>query len=206
MSLAFSAADRDDALREVINVGMGAAGAALAEALGVFVRLTIPQVKRLQAAEVIGELTRPPWENRRVSASSHAFYGGLSGDALAIFEENEAGQVADLLGHEGGIVGEATAEVVLELGHLMTGACVNGIADRLREIISFAPPTMVCEGVTLRSALSSSDFPWNQTLLVRIEFLIEERGFESRVILLISEKALPELDQAIERLLTELMS
>ncbi|MBC8133454.1 MAG: hypothetical protein H7X95_10780, partial [Deltaproteobacteria bacterium] len=43
-----------------------------------------------------------------------------------------------------------------------------------------------------------------RTLLVCIEFLIEERKFESRIAILISEKSIPTLDLSIEKLLADL--
>ncbi len=200
----FSAEDRDDALREVINIGMGAAGAALAETLGVFVRLSVPKVRQLDASELLPSLTAPPWNDRRVNASSQAFYGGLSGNALLIFDESGVDQLADLLGHQAGSAEVAPAEVMLELGNIMTGACVNGIAIRLNHTISFAPPILLCERGTLASVLSLGANASRRTLLVCLEFVIEERKFDSRIAILISEKAIPALDQAIEKLLTEL--
>jgi chemotaxis protein CheC len=204
MTTDFSAEDRDDALREVINIGMGAAGAALAETLGVFVHLSIPKVRQMDTSALLPSLAAPPWNDRRVNASSQAFYGGLSGNALVIFDESGVEQLADLLGHDGN--GAAANEVLLELGNIMTGACVNGMAVRLNHTISFAPPILLCERSTLATVLSLGANTSKRTLLVCIEFLIEERKFESRIAILISEKAIAALDQAIEKLLADLAS
>ena len=206
MTSDFSAEDRDDALREVINIGMGAAGAALAETLGVFVRLSVPKVRQMDTSALLPSLTAPPWNDRRVNASSQAFYGGLSGNALVIFDESGVEQLADLLGHQGDGDGHGAAanEVLLELGNIMTGACVNGIAVRLNQTISFAPPILLCERSTLAGVLSLGANASKRTLLVCIEFLIEERKFESRIAILISEKAIAALDRAIEKLLADL--
>jgi chemotaxis protein CheC len=201
----FSAEERDDALREVVNIGMGAAGAALAETLGVFVRLSVPKVRQVDATELLSSLTAPPWNDRPVNASSQAFYGALSGNALVIFDETGVEQLADLLGHDDGEAGAARAnEVLLELGNIMTGACVNGIAVRLNHPISFAPPVLLCEGTPLAAVLSPGDEGARRTLLVSIEFAIEERKFDSRIAILISEKAIAALDRAIETLLADL--
>jgi len=204
MTSEFSAEDKDDALREVINIGMGAAGAALAETLGVFVQLSVPKVRQMDTSALLPSLTAPPWNDRRVNASSQAFYGGLSGNALVIFDESGVIQLADLLGHDGDDSGAAANEVLLELGNIMTGACVNGMAVRLNHTISFAPPILLCERSTLATVLSLGANTSKRTLLVCIEFLIAERKFESRIAILIAEKAIAALDQAIEKLLAEL--
>jgi chemotaxis protein CheC len=188
----------------VINIGMVAAGAALAETLGVFVHLSVPKVRQMDVSELLPALTAPPWNDRRVNASSQAFYGGLSGNALVIFDESGVEQLADLLGHDGAISGAAADEVMLELGNVMTGACVNEMAVRLNHTISFAPPILLCERSTLATVLSLGASTSKRTLLVCIEFRIEERKFESRIAILISEKAIPALDRAIEKLLTDL--
>jgi chemotaxis protein CheC len=185
-------------------MGMGAAGAALAETLGVFVHLSVPKVRQMETSALLPSLTAPPWNDRRVNASSQAFYGGLSGNALVIFEEAGVGQLADLLGHDGDGDGARPNEVLLELGNIMTGACVNEVARRLNRTISFAPPILFCERSTLAAVGSLGAGTSKRTLLVCIEFLIEERKFESRIAILMGEKAIATLDQAIETFLSDL--
>ena len=87
----------------------------------------------------------------------------------------------------------------------MTGACVNGIAVRLKHPISFAPPVLLCERSPLATVLSRGARESTRTLLVSIEFAIEERKFDSRIAILISDKAIAALDRAIETLLAELV-
>jgi chemotaxis protein CheC len=205
VTYAFSAADKEDALREVINLGMGAAGAALAETLGVFVRLSVPALEAIDGQDVVPLLAAARWGTRSVSVSRQAFYGGLSGEALVLFDEIGCRHLADLLGHEGDTSGNLAEEVLLELGNAMVGACINGIADRLKEVVSFAPPALVCDGAPLWQAFATSSFTGRRTLLVCIDFSIEERQFESRIAIFISEKSLARLDTAVEAFLTELM-
>lgn len=204
MTTDFSTEDKDDALREVINIGMGAAGAALADTLGVFVHLSVPKVRQMDTSALLPSLTAPPWNERRVNASSQAFYGGLSGNALVIFDERGVQQLADLLGHDEARGGAEANEVLLELGNIMTGACVNEVASRLNHTISFAPPILLCERSDLATVRSLGASASKRTLLVCIEFLIEERKFESRIAILIGEKAMATLDRSIEKLLSEL--
>jgi chemotaxis protein CheC len=201
----FSAADKEDALREVINLGMGAAGAALAETLGVFVRLSVPAVQSIDGGDVMAFLSAAQWDDRPVSMSRQAFYGGLCGEALVLFDEVGCRQLADLLGHEDDNNGHLAEEVLLELGNVMVGACINGVAERLKEVVSFAPPSLVCEGMPLLKAFAPGTFAGRRTLLVCIDFSIESRQFESRIAIFIAEKALARLDAAVEAFLSELM-
>jgi chemotaxis protein CheC len=200
---AFSAADKEDALREVINLGMGAAGAALAEALGVFVRLSVPAVQSIDGGDVMAFLSAAQWGDRAVSMSRQAFYGGMSGEALVLFDATGCRQLADLLGHEDDTNRNLAEEVLLELGNVMVGACINGVAERLSEVVSFAPPSLVCEGLPLAEAFAPGIFAGRRTLLVCIDFYIESRQFDSRIAIFIAEKSLARLDVAVEAFLAE---
>lgn len=204
-----SSADREDALREAINIGMGAAGAALAEALGTFVRLSVPEVKEVPPGAVV-DLLAARWAERQVNASYQAFYGEVSGEALAIFDDTAGRSVADLLGHDvndqSSDEGRSADEILLELGNLMTGACVNGIVDRFNEPIHLAPPVLVCQAGDLRATLHPTPTTASRALVVCIDFAIDERQFATRVGIVISEASFATLDEAIDRFFADLLA
>src|SRR5204863_8175761 len=71
-----------DALQELVNIGMGAAGAALANALGAFVELAVPAVDVTDRQRVATLLENGSWGNNQdVEAVRQRFYGALMGES-----------------------------------------------------------------------------------------------------------------------------
>src|SRR5207249_3053325 len=93
--------DEREALQEIANVGMGQAGASIAQLLGEFVRLSIPRVLVLPAHEACSLLANAG-AGGCVSAVRQGFHGDLRGEAIAIYAEKGWNELADLMGYEAG--------------------------------------------------------------------------------------------------------
>ena len=87
-----------DALQELVNMGMGSAGAALAQALGVFVELAVPSVDFTDRRNVATLLDRGQWAKEEVEAIRQPFFGAFTGESMMIFNEQVQSELADLPG------------------------------------------------------------------------------------------------------------
>jgi chemotaxis protein CheC len=197
-----------DALQELVNIGMGAAGAALAQALGVFVELAVPSVGFTDRRSVASLLDTGAWAKEEVEAIRQPFFGAFTGESMMIFNEHVQDELSDLPGYglaDGDKPTDAEQqEMLLDLANVVIGACVNGIAEPFQESVSFAPPSRLGGRAAIRTFLSHDAVAWHQGLIVNVDFKVEGRSFLSRVLVFLPEHSLQLVDQAVTRLLDEL--
>jgi chemotaxis protein CheC len=198
-------AEKLDALQELVNIGMGAAGASLAQALGSFVELAVPALDITERRNVASMLDTGSWSTEEVEAVRQPFFGAFTGESMMLFDGQVHTQLAGLPGYqtEPGVTPNASEhqEVLLDLANVVIGACVNGIAEPLREVVSFAPPTRLGGRDDVRTFLSRDGVAWHQGLVVNVDFKLEGRSFLSRVLVFLPEHSLRRIDESLTRLL-----
>ena len=205
MTAALLSPEKLDALQELVNIGMGAAGAALAQALGAFVQLAVPGVDLTNRRGAGALLDVGSWAEEEVEAVHQPFFGAFMGESMMLFEGRVHEQLANLSEYApapGTKLSTAEQqEVLLDLANVVIGACVNGIAEPLDEIVSFAPPARLGSRADVRAFLSQDAAAWHQGLIVNVDFKLEERSFMSRVLVFLPEHSLCRIDEALTRLL-----
>ena len=198
-------AEKLDALQELVNMGMGAAGAALAQALGTFVELVVPGVDFTDRRSVASLLDTGAWAKQDVEAVRQPFFGAFTGETLMIFDEQVHAQLVDLPGCLVTSGDKPTTaeqhELLLDLSNVVVGACVNGIAEPLNETVSFGPPTRLGDRGEVRAYLSREAVAWHEGLIVNVDFRLEARSFRSRVLIFLPEPSIHRIDDAVTKLL-----
>ena len=198
-------AEKLDALQELVNMGMGAAGAALAQALGTFVELVVPGVDFTDRRSVASLLDTGAWAKQDVEAVRQPFFGAFTGETLMIFDEQVHAQLVDLPGCLVPSGDKPTTaeqhELLLDLSNVVVGACVNGIAEPLSETVSFGPPTRLGDRGEVRAYLSREAVAWHEGLIVNVDFRLEARSFRSRVLIFLPEPSIHRIDDAVTKLL-----
>src|SRR6266404_5217235 len=135
------AEDKRDALQEIVNIGMGAAGAALAQVLGAFVELSVPRIDLVDRRRAATLFNTGSWSDNEIEVVRQPFFGGISGESLMLFDGAEPEHLADLVGYATTPSKEEQQEMLLDLANVVIGSCVNGIVEPLAEVVSFAPPS-----------------------------------------------------------------
>jgi chemotaxis protein CheC len=193
--------EKRDALRELVNIGMGTAAAALAAALGAFVELTSPGLEVTDRRSVAKQLDTGAWRNSEIEAVRQPFFGAFTGESLMLFDGPAHAELAGMVGHGSESAVVEQQEVLLDVANVVIGACVNGIAESLAELVSFAPPTRLGTRADVRAFLSREAVAWQQGLIVNVDFKLEARSFLSRVLVFLPEPSMLRIDQAVSRLL-----
>ncbi|MBP9712402.1 MAG: chemotaxis protein CheC [Sterolibacterium sp.] len=192
--------DQQEALQEIANIGMGQAGASIAQVLDHFVRLSIPRILFLQQENIAASLRNAVGENQ-ISAVRQAFHSSMRGEALVVFGEQRCNDLADLMGYEQDLDRAAELELLLDITNILVGACLGGIAEQLREKMRFSPPSLMADRVPIEQLLSVDDVSWNNALLVEVNFSLEQRNFACHLLILMTENEIKSLASALDRFL-----
>jgi chemotaxis protein CheC len=196
--------EKRDALGEIVNIGMGAAGAALAQVLDAFVELTVPRVDLVERRRIATLFDTGGWADSELVAVRQSFFGRIMGESLILFDGSEATRLADLVGHTQPPSVDQQHELLLDLANIVIGACVNGIAEPLHEIVSFSPPAVLVGRPKVCEFAMQDSGSWQRGLVINVDFKLEARSFHSRVLVFLAEQALELIDRAITRFLDEL--
>ena len=192
--------DQKEALQEIANIGMGQAGASIAEVLDHFVLLSIPRILFLRPEDIAGALLLTVGEEN-VSAVRQAFHSSMRGEAIVIFGEQRCNDLADLMGYEKDLDHAAELELLLDISNILVGACLSGIAEQLRENIGFSAPSLMADRMSVQHLFSVKDISWHNALLVEVNFRLEQRSFACHLVILLAETEIAAMAEALDRFL-----
>jgi chemotaxis protein CheC len=203
--------DQRDCLQEIVNVAMGQAGDSLARFLEVFINLSVPRIRSVSAKELprfLNEIVDNSVDN--VSAVRQGFYSledgrGVRGESIVIFSDTSFKELADLLAYEDDVnSGQSEIELLLDVTNVLTGACLNGIADQIGEELAYSSPSILGYHVPPNEVVSPRELQWEYALLVEIHYRLERRAFSCTLLLLMPGDAIQVIKNALDKMLDEL--
>ena len=196
--------DQDDALQEVVNIAMGQAGDSLARILGNFVTLSVPRIRLVTVGDVISTVTEMVNSNAEVSAVRQAFSNTLRGEAIVIFTQRGADDLAELMGYDADLDRSAEQELLLEVANLLVGAIINGIAEILETDLSFSAPSLMAERTPLDKVLIADQLSWTHALLMEVNFTVENHDFKCHLLMFMTEEAIDTLRGILDQFMDDL--
>ena len=196
--------DQNDALQEVVNIAMGQGGDSLARILGNFVQLSIPRIRLVSVGDVVNTVKEMIGDKEEVSAVRQAFYNTLRGEAIVVFTQRGANELAELMGYDSDLDSAAEQELLLEVGNLLVGAIINGISSTLETELGFSAPSLMAERTPLDMVLVPSQLSWTHALLLEVNFTVENHDFKSHLLMFMTEEAIETLRSILDQFLEDL--
>ena len=202
-----------DALREIINIGVGRAAASLNEMLDREVRLNVPSVRVAMPEEVESALGAAA--GAQVACVRVRFGGGLSGSADLLFPSVAASKLVALLMGEDEYPEDLDglrAGALTEVGNVLLNSLMGSITNLAGEHIDYDLPAYSEESTqqvesSLRGAHNAA------VLLARAQFFVDSTGpegvderIDGEVTLLLEVDSLERLVARLQRLGEEVLT
>ncbi|MCU0936598.1 MAG: response regulator [Gammaproteobacteria bacterium] len=191
--------DAWDGYREIANVAMGRAADLLARIFGAFILMPIPRVTMLGPAD-LQAMAEDLYREEALPPVCQGFVGtGIAGEALLAFEEGGIDEVARLMKQEDDrkIDGPAECELLMDLGSVMIGAFLTGLADQLDAVFSQTTPTVLADAARLQDLLRRSTARWTSTLAIEMGFAVEGHRVRGRILLVFDQDSVPRLASVV---------
>ncbi len=198
---------QQDAIAELLNIGMGTAAASLSEMVSEPVNLSVPSVEFLpqaQASKRILELV-----GNELTAVKESFSGTFWGDALLIFPEQQSlALVRALLKDEDlplEMLSEMEQEALTEVGNIILNACLGSLANIFQQNLEYELPTFAqgtCDEV-LKSAAPAGDGK-DGVLLLKMEFSLQKTNVNGYLTLLMDVDSMDALSKEIDKYFSNL--
>lgn len=173
-----------DALKELINIGVGKAAGVLSEMVSGHISLQVPFIKILTAPDLKVEMEE--LGRYRISAVKLRFQGPFAGSAALVFPPDSASKLVSILtGEEPGSVDLDSVRVgtLNEVGNIVINGVMGSIANVLRQHIDYSLPNYVEDDI---DNLLEMGGPLLATtvLLARTRFMIEQLHIEGDILLI----------------------
>ncbi len=205
-------AEEIDALRELINIGVGRAAGALNDMVGAHVELRVPSVRLVSTAD-IKEVIKST-AGQKLAAVRMGFSGDIQGTTGLVFPTDSASKLVALLtGEEAGTpdLDSLRAGALTEVGNILLNAVMGSITNVLERQISYELPTYSEEtpedlAEAVRSQADAAVLlAQTQFLVGQSHFSLEQEKIEGEVTLLFGMDSFEVLLERIRKMHEELI-
>jgi chemotaxis protein CheC len=193
-------AAQQDALKELLNIGFGRAGASLSQLTGHRVLLDVPAVSIHPLSDLKNALSGVV--TGEVASVHQIFSGPVAGDALLILDHSAAGILKQLLTDDPPLpldIDASGREVLTEIGNILLNACLGTFGNLLDVQVSFSIPHLNLD--TLHGVLESllvKREGMRYGLLVHAGFRLRDAEVTGYLVIVLSVASLDRLIKAVE--------
>lgn len=174
-----------DALREVVNIGVGRAASVLNEMIGSHICLQIPALQILSPQQAKEELYKRLGLDD-LSAVRLGFNGSLSGSAQLVFPTDSASKLVAAICNEdlgAADLDEVKIGALTEVGNIFISGLMGAISNLLAQDFNYSLPTYI-EGIVAQLLTDNSPDPKATILLAQASFTIEQLQIEGDIIVI----------------------
>ncbi|GAB2191079.1 hypothetical protein [Sessilibacter sp. MAH2] len=188
--------DLRDALQEISNISMGAAGETLAAFTDTFVELSIPKIRVIDSTQLTRSLSElNDAETMTVLAQSFYLDDTECYALVAVTEQSVEDVVA-----EGA---DNTDEELVRFGHAITDVCLERFADLVKLGLSTSSVYVVERNTYIKTFAFNEIHNWSEIISVEINYHLENHRFNCDLVLLFPSEFYEPLIDSLERLLAQ---
>lgn len=193
--------EQRDCLQELVNVAMGLASDKLARYLDTLVHLQVPAIELVDTGQLPQHVNQRYGE-QSTTLVSLGFFGdqGLRGEAIMLYQLENVGVIAQLLGYSDDDSSEA--EMLTDISSVLTTTFLNGLAEQLENSFSYAAPRILSSrDQHFSRKLTETASQWQLALMVDIRYQLTDYSFNCDMMMLIPGEAVLRLRQMLDKIL-----
>jgi chemotaxis protein CheC len=190
-----------DAIRELINIGVGRAAGMLNEMTGCTILLRVPTIRVITVDEL--EEADEIRATDTLATVALTFEGPLCGLSALAFPPESAAALVMLLSGEPAESPELDAlriETLKEVGNIVINSVMGSIANILEHHLSYSLPRYLDLNVLTLARTASPRRPEDRVILADTRFTIEDREIEGSILLILEVGSLEVLLDAIQEM------
>lgn len=196
---------QQDAIAELMNIGMGRAASALSEILGEEVFLSVPLVELRSRHEAVGLIMEKGGD--RIIAVLQQFSGFFTGDVMLVFPEEKSLELVRSLLKDPfplEVMTEMEQEALMEIGNIILNSCIGSIANILHSDVSSSLPSLRCGSCADILGDKDSTQADEVVMIVRMDFALHKRSIDGCVVFVVDGNAIQALQENIDQFLSHL--
>ncbi|MCC5024462.1 MAG: chemotaxis protein CheC [Candidatus Synoicihabitans palmerolidicus] len=190
-----------DALRELVNIGMGRAAAAIS---GITMRPIGVEVPVVEILDTFKGRNLPEINERVAVRVTMPFAGDIEGFGVLVLSKSGAGRLVELLlgrARLGDVLDEDEQSALLEVGNITLNRVIGLLLNELRGEVEYQIPQLHLRGIKSGVDLISDLQPETVGgMLIRAGLKVEAEGVYGYLMLLLPERHLNQLIESVARM------
>lgn len=203
MSFAFNE-DQLDILREVMNISLGETTANIAQLLGAFGTMHIPEVDIISSKDLQAFISRDLSPKEDYHVTKQLFSGHFGGEVIFIISKESSLNLAKNMFQAPTTTEDEINDSVMELTNIVTSTIVSRLAAELDVTVQFFAPTsaiMKCVEIVDEEVLSYSTVIVLKTI---VDF--QDENIVGNIFVLTKDEAIQKLKDLLDKKLEELFA
>lgn len=202
MNLVFNE-DQLDALREFMNVSIGAATASLADLLDAFGTMHIPKIEICNSQELASKIEASIDANSMYYTTKQLFTGKFGGECIFLIREDSA---TNLGRHLYSIVTPSSEEIddaVIELTNILTSTIVSRLTQELGTQVQFFVPYLHLSDA--HSIVDEADISeYSKIIIISTILDFQDQQINGNIYILTKDEAIESLKVLIDEKIEEI--
>jgi len=190
--------EEKEILQEIMNIAFGNATADLAEAIDIFVVLSVPNIRVINIGELSEYLRANIEDSSETTIVDQKFQGDFSGSGFLVFPTGAKGNLISLLEDE--TVGASQnsteskpimeKEFITEISNILIGACVGKMTELLNTFVTYSPPTIM-QGNSNEYRFMIDNFdPKQSAIAMKTVFQFKQKNIEGFLLILTDQMSI----------------
>lgn len=195
--------DQIDALKEFMNVSIGAATANLADLLDAFATMHIPKIDICDSNELISRIESTTDQTSMFYVTKQLFTGRFGGECMFVMSESSAENLGE---HLYDIIDPSQDDIndaVIELTNILTSTIVSRLTQELNTQVQFFVPSSQFVGAD--SIIDASDINiYSKIIIISTILEFQDQKISGSIYILTKDEAIESLKMLINKKIEEI--
>jgi chemotaxis protein CheC len=197
--------DQLDALKEFMNISIGAAAANIAELLDAFATMHIPQISICNSNELIPRIQSEVDSTSKYYVTKQLFTGKFGGECMFVMNDNSAKNLGNHLYDVEIASQDDINDAVIELTNILSSTIISRLTQELDTQVQFFVPSS--QYVSAKDIVHIDDIShYSKIIIISTVLEFKDQNIDGNIYILTKDEAIESLKSLIDKKLEELYS
>jgi chemotaxis protein CheC len=195
---------QEDAIVELLNIGMGVAARSLSEMVNEEISLSIPNLEMLSRQSAATHLNGE--KPQRISVIKQCFRGAVWGEALLLFPQDKSLELVQVLMKDvpTEMLDELAQDALVEVGNIILHACLASLANLLAIDLNSDIPFYLTGTASEILGVKTNHLEDDIVMFLQMNFGLPIKDINGYVAIVLEVSSVAQLKQQLDKYLAQL--
>jgi chemotaxis protein CheC len=195
---------QEDAIVELLNIGMGVAARSLSEMVNEEISLSIPSLEMLSRQSAATHLSGE--KPQQVAVVKQCFRGAVWGEALLLFPQDKSLELVPVLmkGVPNEMLDELAQDALVEVGNIILHACLASLANLLSIDLNSDIPFFLTGTADEILGVNTAHQEDDIVMFLQMNFGLPIKDIKGYVAIVLEVSSVTQLKQQLDKYLSQL--
>ena len=195
---------QEDAIVELLNIGMGVAARSLSEMVNEEISLSIPSLEMLSRQSAATHLNGE--KPQQIAVVKQCFRGAVWGEALLLFPQDKRLELVQVLmkGVPKEMLDELAQDALIEVGNIILHACLASLANLLAIDLNSDIPFFLTGTASEILGVNTNHLEDDIVMFLQMNFGLPIKDIKGYVAIVLEVSSVTQLKQQLDKYLAQL--